>query len=368
MSTAGPPPGPPPGPPTGGGPPPWPPPGWSSAGGPAGGWGPPVVSAHRPGVVPLRPLGLTDVAEGVIRTIRGNLQATIGAGLLVTVAALAVLTPLALLVTSTEPDWTGDGPGSVGGEISVSLGEQIPSLASLLTPVVLSAFLAWVVSRAVLGQRVDLAGTWRATRGRLLAVLGSVVLTSLAGLAVAGVLLGVPLAVVLGGLPSQGGLGAAGALLVLVGGLALVAASLFLWTRWAFAAPAIVLERLGPVSGLRRSWRLTGGTPFWRVLGIRLLTTVVVGVAGQILVVPVAGAGAVLVAAAGAGDAALGVTGVVVNAFSVLVAGALTTPFTAGVDAMLYVDQRIRREALDVALIAATTGPGGRDGSGPGLR
>ena len=36
-----------------------------------------------------------------------------------------------------------------------------------------------------------------------------------------------------------------------------------------------------------------------------------------------------------------------------LVAGALTTPFTAGVDALLTVDQRIRREGLDVQLIQA---------------
>ena len=36
-----------------------------------------------------------------------------------------------------------------------------------------------------------------------------------------------------------------------------------------------------------------------------------------------------------------------------LITGALTTPFTAGVDALLYVDQRIRREGFDVQLIAA---------------
>lgn len=36
-----------------------------------------------------------------------------------------------------------------------------------------------------------------------------------------------------------------------------------------------------------------------------------------------------------------------------LVVGALTIPFTAGVTALLYLDQRIRREGLDVTLVHA---------------
>ena len=36
-----------------------------------------------------------------------------------------------------------------------------------------------------------------------------------------------------------------------------------------------------------------------------------------------------------------------------LISGAITTPFTAGVDALMAIDQRIRREGLDVQLIHA---------------
>ena len=36
-----------------------------------------------------------------------------------------------------------------------------------------------------------------------------------------------------------------------------------------------------------------------------------------------------------------------------LISGAITTPFSAGVDALMVVDQRIRREGLDVQLIHA---------------
>jgi thiol:disulfide interchange protein len=38
---------------------------------------------------------------------------------------------------------------------------------------------------------------------------------------------------------------------------------------------------------------------------------------------------------------------------STIIVGAVTTPFLAGVSALLYVDQRIRKEAYDVELLAA---------------
>jgi len=43
----------------------------------------------------------------------------------------------------------------------------------------------------------------------------------------------------------------------------------------------------------------------------------------------------------------------VLSGLATLISGALTTPFTAGVDALMAIDQRIRREGLDVQLIHA---------------
>jgi hypothetical protein len=39
---------------------------------------------------------------------------------------------------------------------------------------------------------------------------------------------------------------------------------------------------------------------------------------------------------------------------STIIVGAVTIPFSAGVSALLYLDQRIRKEAYDVELIAAS--------------
>ena len=46
----------------------------------------------------------------------------------------------------------------------------------------------------------------------------------------------------------------------------------------------------------------------------------------------------------------------VISGIAGLIVGALTTPFSAGVDALLYVDARIRREGLDVRLVQAAQG------------
>jgi hypothetical protein len=51
--------------------------------------------------------------------------------------------------------------------------------------------------------------------------------------------------------------------LAAAGGLA----AAVLWVRWAPATAVIVLERLGPVAGIRRAAALTRGR-FWRVLGV----------------------------------------------------------------------------------------------------
>lgn len=341
--------------------------GWQSGSGPQGpagpggpvraGW-PAAPPIHRPGAVPLRPLTLADIWGGVLRTIRANVQATVGAGLLVSVVVLALLTPLALLLTDRGLTGAPSAPSApdVGAALSTSLGQNVPTLASVFTPALLATFLAYVVSRAVLGQRVDLRRTWQATRSRVLPVVGNVLLVWLISFTAVAVILVGPAAFLVSAIRSQSGDRIGPAVLLLVVAILLLAVlQLYLWTRWAFTVPAIVLERYGPLTGFGRSWQLTAGRGFWRVLGIRLLTSLVVSAAAYVIVLPISVIVAGVLAAGGLDVRQAAWLGIAVNAFAVLVSGALTTPFTSGVDAMLYVDQRIRREGLDVTLIQATS-------------
>jgi hypothetical protein len=127
----------------------------------------------------------------------------------------------------------------------------------------------------------------------------------------------------------------------ILGILALIAAEVTAWIRFSLAAPAVVLERLGPANALRRSWRLVTGS-FWRLLGIFLLTVLIVLVAGLVLQIPFDIGRAVLGSASAAGIILAGIGGIIV--------GAITRPVLAGVTVLLYLDMRMRKEGLDLAL------------------
>ncbi len=346
-----------------------PPPPYAGPGGPRAGWSSPWRGAEfRPGIIPLRPLGLGDLYGAVVKAVRGNPGATIG---LATVTTFVFLLPTTALGTwlaslSSAPL---DGTSSTASDILPSgfglglLGLYLPTFGQLLSSTLLAGFLAQVVGQAVLGRTVGLGETWSATKGRLLPMLGAVLVTVAATVLAGAVLVGGPIALlVYAGNTGDDVVLATGLALLLLGILALVLLLFYLSTKWALATPAIVLERLGAFRGLRRSWRLVeeptrGG--FWRLLGIRLLTSIIVGIAASVIAFPISFV-VTFVLAATTGDG--GTTGdlfaaqAVASGIAGLVTGALTTPFVAGVDALLYVDTRIRREGLDVQLVQTAQG------------
>jgi hypothetical protein len=153
------------------------------------------------------------------------------------------------------------------------------------------------------------------------------------------------------------GEGAVGGLLLFVGIVVAFVFSVFLTVRWALAAPALVLEKASVLTALRRSWRLTGGS-FWRVLGIVLLTGIIVAIGQGALSIPFSGLSELV--PEGPPGATLGPTvgRLLVSGIGGIVSGAVFYPFSAAVSALLYIDLRMRREALDVRLAQSLAEPG----------
>lgn len=335
---------------------------------PAGGpplWQAARASTYQPGVIPFRPLTLGDIYGATFAIIRGNPASTVGIALLLSLAALIPTTPLGLWVarlgSGSLLDPTVD-PTVSGAEIGADAvlmtgGQLIPTIAGSLATIALAGFIAYVTGQAVLGRKVKLPETWRGTRPHLLRVIGVSLLISLIFFVlVAAFLAPGTVLIVLGATGSDTGLLVAGVLTLIVLGLLLTVVAMFLWTRLAFAGPAIVLEGMSIGGGIRRSWQLTRFRGFWRVLGIRLLTALLVSIVAQVLATPLS---FVLVGAiiAGGADADLLITvQVIIAALTTLITTAATTPITATVDTLLYVDQRVRQEALDVRLIQAVEG------------
>ena len=113
------------------------------------------------------------------------------------------------------------------------------------------------------------------------------------------------------------------------------------------AAPALVLEKLGPFVALKRGWLLSRGA-FWRLLGLYILTNIIVQVVTGVLSVPLS-FGLAVVMFSTTSILALSIAQGVLYALVYTI----TISFLASVVALLYIDVRMRREGLDVELTAA---------------
>ncbi|WP_406508363.1 glycerophosphoryl diester phosphodiesterase membrane domain-containing protein [Streptomyces sp. NBC_00212] len=352
--------------------PPAPQPGWGGPQRGPGGWGqvpgqPPGGNwnqnygrppAAKPGVIPLRPLGVGEILDGAVSTARAHWRTVLG--LTLTVAVISQIAQI-LAVRFILPTPTSVDPNATGTEavnqafdaLQSSLLDLTPSLiigqfATLFTTAVLTI----VVSRSVLGRPVSLGDAWTEARPRLLSLFG--LLALLFGMFCTIFAVGILPGALLGG----GG----GAALVVLGGLAASVVTLWLYIRFSLAAPALMLERQSIVQSLRRSAKLVNGS-WWRILGITLLTSILMAIVSMIIVFPFTAIG-MAVDSSDFHDILSGTTPefgwtyLIISGIGAVIASAITYPIAAGVSVLLYIDQRIRREALDLELARAAGVPG----------
>lgn len=350
-------------------PPPQPGPGWGGAPGgwQSASWGRPP--AAKPGVIPLRPLGVGEILDGAVSTMRAHWRVVLGISLAVALVTQAVLVVLQGLFLNENSDFNQvqKDPNATSGEILRSAGgalagSGIAALISLLAMIFATAMLTMVISRAVLGRPVTTGEAWRDSRPQLLRLLGLTLLLPLIALLIiaAGTVPGIVI-IALGG---TGG----GIALAVIGGLAAAVVAIWLSVRWSLASPALMLEKQGVITSMKRSMKLVRGA-WWRILGIQLLAWLLVTIVSGIIQTPFT-----LIAGAVSGDgvtsfmsqdANLGWTFLIVTAIGGVIGTAITLPISAGVTALLYMDQRIRREALDIELARAAGLPGYGDTQAP---
>ncbi|MGZ8802792.1 MAG: hypothetical protein ACXWZL_09350, partial [Mycobacterium sp.] len=251
--------------PPGYGPPGYRPPGYSPPG-----YGPPPI-AFKPGVVPLRPLSLSDMFNGAVGYIRANPKATLGLTTIVVVAAQLLTLALSLLPFA----FTGQFAQAIDSDeptaemmMSWAASSVAATVSTFLSAILLSGLLTVIVGRSVFGANITIGEAWRRFRPRLWALIGFTVLQIVGAI----VLIALVTLIIVGVAVAADGLVAflVGAPLV----LALIAALVYLGTMLTFAPVVIVLERRDIISSIKRSFTLIKGD-FWRVLGIRLLAMLV---------------------------------------------------------------------------------------------
>ena len=259
----------------------------------------------RRGCVALRPLGLAEILDGSFRVIRRNPGATLGPSAVLAVIRVAVTAGLQL--------------GAYRFLSTVQLELVGTLLISAALGTVLTGLLTLVVTQDVLGVRISTREVLTRLRGRAWALLGlALVITVLESLAL----------------------------------LPLLVLGVWLWGLWAVAVPVLMVERSTVRGALSRSRRLVSGL-WWRVWGIRALGFLLASLLGALVTVPF-----ILLASlvTGSGFTATGVNSGVPVAYVLIISvgsvlsSTLTSPIRAGIDALLYLDLRMRREGLDIVL------------------
>ncbi|MGH8960933.1 MAG: hypothetical protein ACRDWT_06965 [Jatrophihabitantaceae bacterium] len=286
-------------------------------------WGPPP--APRPGCVPLRPLGLGDLLDGSFKAIRRNPRVMLGLSALIAIAQAVLVAAFSLFAFASLGNITVSSTGNAAG--TTGLGPLVGTesvqfvgiVASTLLGSILTGMLTIAITQDVLGVTLTIGQVWQRVRGRIWPLIAVALLTTV---------------------------------LEFVGLLFCIAPGVWLWGIWAVAVPALMVENTTIRGALRRSRQLVDGT-FWRVWGVRALGALIATVIGGFLVVPFEVVGFIVdndMFSPSAGANHVPLLFLVLTAIGSALSATFTAPIRAGIDSLLYVDLRMRKEGLDIAL------------------
>jgi len=328
--------------------------------------------------VPLRPLLFGEVLDGAFQTVRRNPAAMLGSSLLgqclsLLLAATLIAGSIGLLarleqLDRGQLDSDAELSALLGPVLGLAAGGMGVTLLSLVLLSILGGVMAVPVSRSSLNRKTGFKQMWVLVRHRLLALTGLSFVLLLVPAVPLGLLFVVAVAIL-------AGTGPAGFLVVFPIGLGAVAVIVWLSIKLLVAPAAVAVEELGVIESLRRSWSLTTAS-WWRIFGIVLVASLIVGVIGQVLQIPISLAvgGISSVVTPHAGIEQQTSTSTLLTVISMVVSGligALGFAFQSAVSALVYLDLRMRRDGLDVELLRmmeSGSDPDGVPGRGPSTR
>ena len=316
-------------------------------------WTPPP----KRGLVPLRPIPFGEVLGAPFRLQRRTPRTTLAPALVISLVttSLALLIQWALTVgpqAALDASYYQDflRAQNLLGVVGV-VGWFVPLALAFPATVLLAGLVVVPAARALLAERVSFRGVrWR-LRGRLPALILWTVVVLLVAL---GLLAAAAVPPVLAAADSPAGVGLA----VLFGFLEIVALILavgYLAARLGFTSAAITIDGLGLGAAVRRSWTLTRRAG-WRLYVSQALVWIIVGLATALLVAPVGWAldiavGLIFPNGPTATEAEwYGAGRTVVLSAVTAMTGAFGLVVQTVCGALLYLDQRMRTEGLDLTL------------------
>ena len=208
------------------------------------------------------------------------------------------------------------------------------TVLTLISTVVVTGALTWFIAEYYVGRTPKAGPAIRYAIRRTPATIGSYIVTG-----VGSILVAIPSVVLI-----VIGVVASAWPLVVLGAIIAFVAIFWFFIRVSAAVPALIVEKLGPISSVKRSFGLVKGY-WWKVFGTLMVTQILIGIVSGVLSSVISG---ILDKLGGDNEGFrflwLAIAGTV--------SAGLTTPVTAAMSVLIYLDLRIRKEGFDLEVLA----------------
>ena len=265
---------------------------------------------------PLRPLRVGEILDAGFKVFLAHWRTLVLSvvGLILPVQIVSALVTAA--IAPEQLDWTTAATTPGEGDAAELAAQAATQFLALVSALLATAACLTAIVDVRLGRTPD----WRRSLRVAVRRLGGLLLVSLLGGAI-----------------------------ILLGLLALIVPGVWLAVAFGVAVPALMLERHGPVTALSRSYELVRGR-WWPAAGALFAGYLVAALVGALIL------GLLMIAPSELSDGNR-----VVGAIALVVGGtivtALTTPYTAAVIALVYLDLRVRKEGLELRQLGGVDAP-----------
>lgn len=313
----------------------------------------------KPGIIPLRPLTIGDLFSGAFEAIRSNPKVLFGFTIVI-MLFVSLIASVSILVSglgyesvtgaANDPQALQQSMNDRANALLLrTITNMVQWLSTFAGTSILTGLLAATVSQLTVGKNLTMSEAWAMTRKRLGSLFGSFALTAV--ITTAPIVLWIvavfaSLAALMGGNDDLWWL-------VLVAFAAIIPIFILIYffqVKLLFAPMCVVLEEIGPVESLKRSWSLVKGE-FWPTLGRFMLVNIVVGFIGGFMGFVIGLIGTVITLAV-TNDPSSPI-GLAISMFFVMLGSGLLLPFTAAFETLMYTDLRIRKENFAAVLAQA---------------
>jgi hypothetical protein len=272
----------------------------------------------------LRPLGLGEILDAAIKLYSNN-AVTLWKIVAVVIIPVGILNQVVVGLSIPSDSYVHNGTlYTYSGHLNNAAGIVAAVVLTVLAVLIANGALSLSLVDAYIGQPLDWRASLREAGGRLGGLLWLSILFSV---------------------------------LVFLGFVALILPGIYLLVIWSVAVPALMFEHVGGFKALGRSFDLVRGR-WWPTFALHLVWIVMLAVLFAVV-------GVIFRAIqSGLHVDSVGVW-LVLNWLSGLVADLIGYPFIAAVIAVLYIDLRVRKEALDLELLANQLGRSGGEAPRP---